>query len=229
MIKWPTVFVDQFLKDVDKVPGWVPLYLTVFFCLEYLSFPPALSIQGQEVELSIALAASILTFVLYQLGDGVDEYIYKVRGESGRDTRPIFLRRYLNARQRAEKALGQTAGIYALSLALVRTAEKDRSTLFIHVPNELAKYFRSLAIASLMFGVFALISRDVTFALLSFAAGLIFIFAYPWLKVYHTRKLYYAAAELATSPTFRGALAVRELEGVRILFWKGRLVIVSAA
>lgn len=55
---------NQFLKDADKLPGWVPLFVVALFAVD--------SSASSELPLSRELPAGVLTLLLYAVGDVLD-------------------------------------------------------------------------------------------------------------------------------------------------------------
>jgi hypothetical protein len=116
--------------------------------------------------------------------------------------------------------LGIHSGIYNLSKALARKAE--RYTIKIWFPNEFGKFIRSTAVGTLAASVWLVVhGRQWSAALLT----IVFIALLPvfcWLKGLHMRSLYKLAIELVDSKDRYNSPS--PCHGVRLFLWDAEIV-----
>jgi len=106
-----------------------------------------------------------------------------------------------------------------LAVNLTRIAEKDRQTVLINLPNEIAQFLRSLVIPLLIFGGYCIFHRKFILGVIGIIGGGLAIVCCPQLKARHIRRLYASAAALEGS-----GLARVEVGSLTFLFWDGKFV-----
>jgi hypothetical protein len=84
---------NQFLKDSDKLPGWVPLFVVMLVVVDWATPPDHISLWGRTVPLSREFLAAALTLLFYTVGDAIDEVGFKTGQEGVRGTRAIWKKR----------------------------------------------------------------------------------------------------------------------------------------
>lgn len=210
--------MKQFLKDIDKQPGWVLLLATTYAVIALYGLPEEISLLGRTIKLSNELAATLVTFVAYKIGDLLDEVVFNKRENGQRKKR--FESWITESRRNAQDALGVTDGIYSVSMKLAVSAEKQRSVIWIHFFNETAKFMRGLAIPLLIFGALYLSNGRSLMGAILIVTAILMVPLYVSFKLIHISKLYNLAAMLKDSSSF----AVQDLGHIRMFFWDGNLV-----
>jgi hypothetical protein len=212
---------NQFLKDSDKLPGWVPLFVLMLIVVDWAKPPDHISPWGRTLPLSREFLAAALTLVLYTIGDAIDEVVFKTGPEGARKTRAVWKKRYTDESKAAGDALGVGNGLYSVALKLVTAGEKHRGTrLGIHIPNEAAKCLRALILPLAILAVLFFAWGSVPLALTCLAAAAGLLLTYPLLKVWHLQRLYDSASGLAKEKPYHD----EELGTMRLVFWDGNLV-----
>jgi hypothetical protein len=84
---------NQFLKDTDKLPGWVPLFVVMLVVVDWATPPDHISLWGRTVPLSREFLAAALTLLFYTVGDSIDEVGFKTGQKGVRGTRAIWKKR----------------------------------------------------------------------------------------------------------------------------------------
>lgn len=117
--------------------------------------------------------------------------------------------------------LGIRPRIYEVSKTLARQAE--RYTVSIWLPNEAAKFIRSVFFPTLIAAcVWPLVDQRRWPAALLILASLAILLFYCWLKGLHMRKLYDLAIEIVeTNPAYSSP---EPCHGVRLFLWRGEVV-----
>lgn len=215
---------NQFLKNVDKAPGWVPLLVAVLLWLQLSGVPEKIEIRGRTIPLSAEIIASVITFFLYKLGDAIDERVFKECRDGKTETKPRYKNAYKDESSDAQTELGVGEnGLYALASTLTAAAEKAREVPFVYLFNEGAKFLRSLIVPLGIFGILCLLSRQFVGGVLLLMSSVIALTLYPWVKVEHIRRLYRSAALNAKKKQF----AYKDTNGVRLYFWDGKYITVG--
>jgi hypothetical protein len=214
----------QFLKDVDKLPGWIPLLVSVLLGLQWFGLPEKIEFRGWTVPASTEIVAGAITFVLYHLGDAIDERVFKKWSGDKIITKPRYEDTYAPDRGKAQLALGVgESGMYALASQLIAAAEKERGTKLVYFYNEFAKFLRGLIVPLGILGIFCLFNRNIVVGVLLLVSSAVALTVYPWLKVLHIRLLYRSAAGLAAKKRFTS----KETNGVKMYFWDGKYIIAA--
>ena len=211
---------QQFLKDSDKLPGWVPLFVLTLATVEWAA-PPQVTVFGKTLLISAEFLAGALTLLLYTVGDAIDEAVFKEGPEGARKTREKYKKMYQPELDKASKALGIGTGLYSVALKLASAGEKQRAKLAIHGPNELAKCLRALILPCALVAVVLVVQGRLFFAGTSVAAAVAFRICYPRLKILHIRRLYVAADDLSQDKRHYHA---ENLGTIRLVFWDGNFV-----
>jgi hypothetical protein len=221
MVNAIKVVVNQFLKGFDKAPGWFPLLVTVFLWLYWLDLPEKLQIRGRTVPLSAEVIASIITFIMYQLGDAIDDRVFKEQVDGKTRTRKRYKDAYTIESTAAQNALkvGES-GLYALANKLTSAADEEREAIFIYVFNEVAKFLRSFILPFFIYGVLLIVWRRFDLGVLLILLSGFALGVYPWLKVEHIRRLYRLTALVAGNKKLEDMGAA----GVRLFFWEGEFI-----
>ena len=221
----PSVLVKQFLSNFDgKAPGWAPLLAGIFLWLEWINFPETTHIGSRTIPVPTEIVASGLTFLLYQMGDAVDEIVYKQVDSKGKtSTRKLYKQAYQRESCKAQKKLGVSEhGLYALASSLVTAAEHEKGRTLVFLVNEGAKFLRSLFVVFLFFADYCfgyfLFSRDYGLLVLCIVLAGIALFGYPWLKVWHIRRLYTLAAQLTGNDNYSS----EDTNRLRFILWDGK-------
>jgi mannose-6-phosphate isomerase-like protein (cupin superfamily) len=216
-----SVVSKQFLKNFDKLPGWLPLFAVTMVALQVVDvIPHEIALAGRKIPSSLEIVAGFVTIVLYYIGDALDEWVFKVRVGHESKTRPKYAALYRSARDRAIGALGINDGSYDVALALAKASEKTRSTILIQCPNELAKCLRAFIFPGAVVAVVGLATRRVVMAGAAAAVAVAALAIYPRLKVWHLRQLYGATPAITGAPEYKR----RTLGDLRLFFWKAALV-----
>ncbi len=216
----PIIVVKQWLKNFDKSPGWFPLLVAITAALELAQVVPRdVTVAGRTVPMSTEIVAGVLTLLLYQIGDAIDELVFKTSTPEGPKTRSRYLARYCISQGDAQKLLGIEDGVYDVSLGLANASEKIRTTLWIHFFNEWAKFLRALIVPLIGVAGWCVGKGRFGWAVVALAGAGGLTWIYPLLKTTHIRRLY------KTIPTLMGAeYKRRNLADLRMFFWKGTLV-----
>jgi hypothetical protein len=218
---------DQLLKEFEKAPGWIPLYILTLIVAELIHLPEKVHFAGRNLPLSVEIVAGAITLLMYLLGDALDNVIFKSLvtkdGKKKIATRPFFKKQYeKKLSTAADKLETDTSGMYALSLKLAAAAEKERKTLFIHLPNEGAKFLRSLIVPSAIAALYEFICAHYLMAAGFLVLCSASLMIYPELKVVHLRKLYSWVGDI----TADGEKYLRRpVAGIPLFFWDGKFVL----
>lgn len=204
---------NQFLKDADKLPGWVPLFVVTLFAVD--------SSASSELPLSRELLAGVLTLLLYAVGDALDEVLFKTGPEGARETRGVFKRMYCAKLKAARDEMGVGRGVYSVALKLVGAGEKPLGKLAIHFPNETAKLLRAFILPLAVVSVFLFSGGRADRAVVCMAGALLLLPGYLLLKVFHLRRLYSTASGLARD---NDHCNTADMGRVRLVFWDGELI-----
>lgn len=209
---------DRITQSVKDAPGG---FLLIIAC--YFSVPLAAGyVPRYEVYLVkyAAFVGPLVALILYLLGDALDAAVFprEVDGKPGgwRWLAPDLAEK----REEAREALKLKNGIYSLSMSLVEAAGKYRGSI-IQLENESAKFLRSAVLPCCFLGCLFLAGQEWLFAGCSLGVSLILLFVYGRLKQAHMNNIYSKAIELARNSN----LTLQRLEnGVRLFFWKGKLI-----
>jgi hypothetical protein len=213
---------NQFLKDSDKLPGWVPLFVVMLVVVDRATPPDHISLWGRTLPLSREFLAAALTLLFYTVGDAIDEVVFKTGQEGARGTREIWKERYSEQLKAARDEMGAGNGLYSVALKLVTAGEKHRGTRpGIHIPNEAAKCLRALILPFTILAAPFFARGRVALALTCLAVAAALLLTYPLLKVRHLRRLYVSASGLAQKEKLYHD---EELGTMRLVFWDGNLV-----
>jgi hypothetical protein len=211
----------QFLKDSDKLPGWVPLFVVMLVVVSWATPPARVSLWSVSLPLSREFLAAALTLLFYNIGDAIDEVVFKTGPKGARKTRETWTKRYRQQFSGTSDEMGIGNGLYSAALKLVTVGEKHRGKLAIHIPNEAAKCLRGALILPLVILMIIFFARGrVVLGLTCFATATVFLLAYPFLKVHHIRRLYASASTLHKEKFYHD----EELGTMRLVFWDGILV-----
>ena len=229
---------DQFFKDLDKQPGWVPLLAAIY---TYIWFTHPFSILWDDInrrlgtyaELPEELLAVLVTALAYTLGDAIDTVIFKKKENGVRKNR-FTHEGYKSAQREAQKDLGIEEGSYAISLKLATAAEKERRRRSVHFSNEVAKFLRGLAAALVFLAVLWVSQKRYLFAVIAVLEAALLLPLYVILKFKHIQNLYELIPELVKLEKPPGATSkaqpekyfqVEDLEKeIRLFFWNGEFV-----
>jgi hypothetical protein len=129
-----SLLVSEAMKNVAKVPGWVPV-AAMCLALSHLLLPDKLTILGDTVATPKEVIALLATAMLYAIGDVVDEIFFD---DCTRRLPPLCW-----VRIEVMKCLRMRRGIYRVSHAIVSAAGRYERTA-IQMKNEAAKFARSL-------------------------------------------------------------------------------------
>jgi hypothetical protein len=120
------IFAKQLAKNVEKQPGWIYLLAATYLVLYASGIPSQLEIDGWQLtipKLSVEIWATLLTLVLYQVGDALDKVTFKKRDKDGhwvdRFQPESFKRAIADARDR----FGVHDGIYDVSMKILEKAK----------------------------------------------------------------------------------------------------------
>jgi len=229
--------LDQFLKGLDKQPGWVPLLATIY---AYIWFTHPFSNLwedlnrrlGMHLEFPDELLAAVVTALAYTLGDAIDTGFFKKKENGVRKNR-FRHKGYKDAKREAQKALGVEDGSYTISMKLATAAEKERRRRSIHFWNEVAKFLRGLA-AALVFLAILWLRHERFWSALILVVAVLVLPLYVVLKFKHMQKLYELIPELVKlekplAGTSRAQpeeyYQVKDLDkDIRLFFWDGEFV-----
>jgi len=212
----------QFLKDSDKLPGWVPLYVVTMVAVYAASPPDHIALFGRTLPFSSEFLAAALTLLFYSVGDAIDEVVFKTQREGKLRTRDIYEAEYADQKTIASGDMGIGAGSYQVAFKLVEAGEKYRARKFaIYGPNELAKCLRALIAPLCVLAFVYLLQGRVVVALTCLAGAVMSLTWYPHMKVRHIRLVYSAASELSQQ---RESYGDWELGTIRLVFWEGNFV-----
>ncbi len=211
---------NQFLKDSDKLPGWVPLFVVMLVAVDWATPPDHVSLWGRAFPLSQEFLAAALTLFLYTVGDAIDEIVFKTGPEGERSTREIWKKRYREQLKGASGKMGVGNGVYKVALNLVTVGEKHLGRLAIHIPNEAAKCLRALILPFIILAGFFVASDRIALAVTYVVLAAVLLRTYPLLKVCHVRRLYVASSALAQKKHYHD----EEIGTMRLVFWDGQLV-----
>jgi hypothetical protein len=217
------VFWKQVLKDFDKkAPGWFPLLFLVLLLLQLSGLPENIKIDGWTIPLSAEVIASVITFILYQLGDAIDELIFKETKDGKKVTKKFYKDQYAIESSAAQNALGVgESGLYGLASKLTAAAEKERKDIFVYLLNESAKFLRSLIVPFLLLSIYFVLSRNFVVGVLLFVLSVIVLYLYPWLKVRHIKQLYKQVAFVTEQKKYYD---YKDINGVRLYFWDRKYI-----
>lgn len=215
--------VGQLFKDFDKAPGWGYLLAAVFLWLHLFRLNDKIDLPAWiTIPIPVEVIAIVVTFVLYQLGDAIDEFVFKERVGDKRSTRPCFKAGYQVESGKAQEALGVgESGLYSLATNLAAAAEKERGKVLVYFSNEMAKFMRSLFFLLGLLGIFYLLIREFSVGVMFLVSAVIAFISYPWLKVLHVKRLYKLAEDLTQHSKRYNC---KETNGVRLYFWNRKLV-----
>jgi hypothetical protein len=229
---------DQFFKDLDKQPGWVPLLATIY---TYIWFTHPFSILWEDINRQLGtymeppeeLLAVIITALAYTLGDALDTVIFKKK-ENGVPKNRFSHEGSKSAQREAQKDLGVEDGSYAISLKLATAAEKERRRISVHFSNEVAKFLRGLAAALVFLAILWVSQKKYFFALIPVLEAMLLLPLYVILKFKHIQKLYELIPDLVKLEKPRGATSqahpekyfqAKDLDkDIRLFFWDGQFV-----
>lgn len=219
-----TIF-SQFLQNIEKQPGWVPLLVLVYLLFSLV--PTEVSIFGLSFEKHLELIVSIITFVFYHLGDAVDKGIFK------RYVEPFWNRYHedlvKSPKSKIRAKLGIHDGIYKVAKSIAIAANEYEGKK-IQLYNELAKFARG---AALLLCFAPLIPFTIPILKWLFPiVGIILFAVYLRLKPLHMGMLYRKTTELISTnekkekqqDTHQGFNLYDLPVGIRLFFWKGQLV-----
>jgi len=113
----------QFLKDSDKLPGWVPLYVVTMAAVYAASPPDHIALFGRTLPFSSEFLAAALTLLFYSVGDAIDEVVFKTQREGKLRTRDIYEAEYADQKTIASGDMGIGAGSYQVAFKLVEAGE----------------------------------------------------------------------------------------------------------
>lgn len=215
----PKTLVDQLIKNVKQAPGWVPLVLVC-----YLLWPVAAEDVARidnDMNQHKAVIVLFVAWLLYVVGDALDKATFPRETEEGvcgwKWLAPAALE---NSKDKIKEALSLDSGYYDVSKALAESAEMYKGS-GIQVKNELAKFLRSIVLPLLLLGLFLLFLRNQEFwGIFAFIASPLLFFVYGRLKAQHMDDLYVLAEKLSKKDKY----TVSDIDGIRLFFWKGKLV-----
>jgi hypothetical protein len=222
------ILVKHAFKDLEKLPGWVPLFAvtTAVVTLTHV-VPPDLKWAGETISTALtAIIVGLLTWGLYTTGDALDDYVFK---DAAGNSRKIFSKWYEGAQIAAMEALEMpegTEGSYAVALALSNAALKGWKKFALHWPNEAAKCLRAFIIPGVLAApIFGLMGRPCS-ALLSLVIAVLASVIYPVLKVWHIHVLYAGIPPIVKTTDDRGRKRyhAEPLGDRRLCFWDTVLV-----
>jgi hypothetical protein len=222
------IFVKQLGKNVEKQPGWIYLLAATYLVLYAYGVPCHLDIAGWQLtvpKLSAEIWATLLTFVLYQVGDALDKVTFKRRDKEGKWVdrfQPESLKKAIGDAQEQYKV---NEGIYDVSMKILEKAQQAKFS--VHFLNEMAKFFRSLIAPGFVIAIVLSLKLTLPWALLSIALTLVCAYVlavqvYPRLKNLHRINLYEAVVKLPTED--QAKITSQDLGSVRMFFWEGTLV-----
>jgi hypothetical protein len=212
---------NQVLKDFDKAPGWIPLLVAVLLWLQLSGLPEKIEIGERTVQLSAEIIASVITFILYQLGDAIDERMFKVREDGERRTRSLYKEAYKSESSKAKRALRVESGLYGLASKLTEAAEKEREATFVYLFNEAAKFLRSLVVPFFLLGICSIFRHNFVVGVSLLVLSVMVLFLYPWLKVIHIRRLYKLVVVVTNN---KRLYTYKDTNGVRLHFWDSKYI-----
>ena len=190
------VFAKQLGKNAEKQPGWIYLLATIYFVLQAFGVPTQVDIAGLRLtvpKLSAEIWATLLTLVLYQVGDALDIVTFKKRDEKGNWVDRFQPESLKDAIAAARAKFGVKDGIYDVSMKILEKAKQAKFS--VHFLNEMAKFFRSLIAPVLAVAIGLSLKLTMPWALLLVAVALLCAYVlavhvYPRLKNLHRINLY---------------------------------------
>jgi hypothetical protein len=219
----------QLTENVKKQPGWAWLLVVTYLLLYVVGIPTEINIAELRLPVpkSVEFWATILTLVLYQIGDALDKVTFKKRDKNGEWAERFPITKEIEA---AKKEFGVNHGIYDLSMGILEKAGRANS---VHFLNEMAKVFRSLLLPALIIAILFGLKLTFPWALLPIALALVgFLLlafqVYPRLKNLHRIKLYKTVVALLRETEAKKKTTYQQLGGVRMFFWDGTLVATAA-
>lgn len=222
------IFAKQLGKNAEKQPGWIYLLAATYLVLYAFGVPSQLDIAGWRVtvpKLSAEIWATLLTLVLYQVGDALDKVTFKKRNKGGNWVDRFQPEAYKDAIRAARDKFGVNDGIYDLSMKILEKAKQAKFS--VHFLNELAKFFRSLIAPGLAIAIVLSLKLTMPWTLVLLAVALLcgYVLAvqlYPRLKNLHRINLYRAVVALPAED--QAKITCQDLGTVRMFFWEGALV-----
>ncbi|MDC8449852.1 MAG: hypothetical protein LV473_16055 [Nitrospira sp.] len=222
------VFAKQLGKNAEKQPGWIYLLATIYFVLQAFGVPTQVDIAGLRLtvpKLSAEIWATLLTLVLYQVGDALDKVTFKKRDEKGNWVDRFQPESLKDAIAAARAKFGVKDGIYDVSMKILEKAKQAKFS--VHFLNEMAKFFRSLIAPVLAVAIVLSLKLTMPWALLLVAVALLCAYVlavhvYPRLKNLHRINLYKEVVALPAED--QAKVSCQELGTVRMFFWQGALI-----
>ena len=214
------VIIDNLAKEIDAAPGWVPLLLICSVFAESSGWDFSLPMVPGEIPAE--LYALLLTYLFYQIGHALDDFVFKTKASDYEKTDPFYVRQYESDLRCAQSALRTCDGVYATAMQIATAAREKchKQYIRIRVYNETAKFLRSLLVPGELAAIWFYLAGQPLAAIASIVIAVIAFCSYPELKVNHIRRLYRLLVQLTTTERYEW----RNLDGIRLQFWENKLV-----
>jgi hypothetical protein len=223
------VFVKQWVSNAEEQPGWIYLLAACYLLLRAFGVPHHIDIGPWRTSLpqfSAEVWATVLTLLLYQIGDALDKVTFKKRNKEGTWVDRFQPPALKMAREAACQKLGVRDGIYRVSMKILEQADKAKFS--VRFLNEITKFFRSLIVPALVVAIvlalrFSVLWASVLIVLAFLCAYLVAFYVYPQLKNLHIINLYKSVVALPLEADAK--ITTHELDRERMFFWDGVLVV----
>lgn len=214
---------QQLAKGAAAAPGWLPLLVLVSVAVESARIVTTIPALGYKVTVPSELVVLLLTFVLYKIGDAIDDVVFKTEVGGERDTRPRFKQRYQCEYDAVSQDLGVTGGTYAVSVKLLTAAERDRPANMVLFLNEMGKCLRSLPFPLLLAATLLIVFDGIMLAAVCVVGAFLTFPLYLACKIAHVQRLYRTVSEITKASQY----GAQNMGLFRFYFWRG--VIVTSA
>ncbi|GGO85713.1 hypothetical protein GCM10011348_34900 [Marinobacterium nitratireducens] len=200
--------LNQLVKNVMALPGWIPLILLFYGAANYVDIQFLEDVNTEKlVKNTIAILMALFS---YQLGDAIDKAFYKKFERDRIDAIKSLVRDELKIKD----------GIYRIMKAFV-DAQDEYTGSCIQVYNESAKLIRSLILVFIVLGVIAISKSQIMLGFGLMLFGVFSLYIAFFLKLKHKIKLYGLVGKTTNSEKYNSQLLE---EGIRLFFWEGNLI-----
>ena len=214
------IIFDNLAKEIDTAPGWVPLLLMCSIFAESSHWDFSLPVIG---ELPAEVYALLMTYLFYQIGDALDDFVFKTKTrDDKRKTDPFYKEQYASDLRAAQSALRTGEGVYAAAMQIATAAREECHEEYVRIRfrNEAAKFLRSLLVLGAMVAIWFYLVGQPLVAIASIVIAVIAFCFYPQIKVSHIRRLYRLVVHLTSMNHYE----CRNLDGISLQFWENKLV-----